>query len=40
MNRETVTLTIVIPCYNERENIIKILDKVGEIEGLLLDISI
>lgn len=30
MNKETVTLTIVIPCYNERENIIKILDKVDK----------
>lgn len=30
MNKEDVTLTIVIPCYNERENIIKILDKVDK----------
>lgn len=32
MDKETVTLTIVIPCYNERENIIKILDKVDQAE--------
>lgn len=30
MNKENVTLTIVIPCYNERENIINILDKVDK----------
>lgn len=30
MNKETITLTIVIPCYNERENIIRILDKVDQ----------
>lgn len=28
MDKENVTLSIVIPCYNERENIIEILDKV------------
>ena len=27
---ENVKLSIIIPCYNERENIIKILDKVDE----------
>ena len=32
MNKENVTLTIVIPCFNERENIIKILDKVDQAE--------
>lgn len=32
MDKENVTLTIVIPCYNERENIIKILDKVDRAE--------
>lgn len=32
MDKENVTLTIVIPCYNERENIIKILDKVDKAE--------
>ena len=32
MNKENVTLTIVIPCFNERENIIKILDKVDRAE--------
>jgi glycosyltransferase involved in cell wall biosynthesis len=30
MNLETITLSIVIPCYNERENIIQILDKVDQ----------
>lgn len=30
MDKENVTLTIVIPCYNERENIINILDKVDQ----------
>lgn len=30
MNKENITLTIVIPCYNERENIIRILDKVDQ----------
>lgn len=30
MDKENVTLSIVIPCYNERENIIKILDKVDQ----------
>lgn len=30
MNQENVTLSIIIPCYNERENIIKILDKVDQ----------
>lgn len=30
MSKENVTLTIVIPCFNERENIIKILDKVDQ----------
>lgn len=30
MNLDNVTLTIVIPCYNEKENIIKILDKIDE----------
>lgn len=30
MTKEDVTLTIVIPCYNERENIIRILDKVDQ----------
>ncbi len=32
MDKDNVTLTIVIPCYNERENIIKILDKVDQTE--------
>lgn len=32
MDKDNVTLTIVIPCYNERENIIKILDKVDRAE--------
>ena len=32
MKKENVTLTIVIPCFNERENIIKILDKVDQAE--------
>ncbi len=32
MNKENVMLTIVIPCFNERENIIKILDKVDQAE--------
>ncbi|MBD5539910.1 MAG: glycosyltransferase family 2 protein [Lachnospiraceae bacterium] len=32
MDKDNVTLTIVIPCYNERENIIKILDKVDKAE--------
>lgn len=32
MNKANITLTIVIPCYNERENIIKILDKVDMAE--------
>lgn len=30
MDQENVTLSIIIPCYNERENIIKILDKVDQ----------
>ena len=30
MNLETFTLSIVIPCYNERENILNILDKIDE----------
>lgn len=32
MNKENVTLTIVIPCFNERENILNILDKVDQAE--------
>lgn len=32
MDKENVTLTIVIPCYNERENIIGILDKIDRAE--------
>lgn len=32
MDKENVTLTIVIPCYNERENIIGILDKIDQAE--------
>ena len=30
MNLENFTLSIVIPCYNERENILNILDKIDE----------
>ncbi|MCH5279942.1 MAG: glycosyltransferase family 2 protein [Lachnospiraceae bacterium] len=30
MDKRNVTLSIIIPCYNERENIIKILDKVDQ----------
>ena len=29
-NVQDITLSIIIPCYNERENIIKILDKIDE----------
>lgn len=29
-NLQDITLSIIIPCYNERENIIKILDKIDE----------
>lgn len=32
MTMENVTLSIVIPCFNERENIIQILDKVDRAE--------
>lgn len=32
MNKDNVTLTIVIPCFNERENILNILDKVDQAE--------
>lgn len=31
LNKGDVTLSIVIPCYNERENILNILDKIDEV---------
>ena len=30
MNLESVTLSIIIPCYNERENVLKIVNKILE----------
>jgi glycosyltransferase involved in cell wall biosynthesis len=30
MNKDNMTLTVVIPCYNEKENIIRILDRVDQ----------
>lgn len=30
MNQANITLTIIIPCYNERENVIHILDKIDQ----------
>ena len=30
MNLENTVLSIVIPCYNERENILNILDRIDE----------
>lgn len=30
MYEKAITLTVIIPCYNERENIIKILDKIDK----------
>lgn len=40
MKLEDVTLSIVIPCYNERENIIKILDKIDQVEGFKKEIIV
>lgn len=37
---DKVTLSIVIPCYNERENIIKILDKIDQVKDLKKEIIV
>lgn len=37
---EEVTLSIIIPCYNERENIIKILDKIDQVKGFNKEIIV
>ena len=34
MKLEDVVLSIIIPCYNERENIINILDKIDQVEEI------
>ena len=40
MRLEDTTLSIIIPCYNERENIIKILDKIDEVQGFKKEIIV
>lgn len=40
MKLEDVTLSIVIPCYNERENILQILDKIDQVEGIKKEIIV
>lgn len=40
MKLEDVVLSIIIPCYNERENIINILDKIDQVEGIRKEIIV
>lgn len=40
MKLEDVVLSIVIPCYNERENILAILDKIEQVEGIKKEIIV
>ena len=40
MKLEDVVLSIIIPCYNERENIINILDKIDQVEEIRKEIIV
>ena len=40
MKLEEVVLSIIIPSYNERENIINILDKIDQVEGIRKEIIV
>lgn len=40
MKLEDVMLSIIIPCYNERENVINILDKIDQVEGIQKEIIV
>ena len=40
MKLEDTTLSIVIPCYNEKENIINILDRIDQVQGIKKEIIV